>query len=161
MRRMHPNAALITRFYDAFGRRDGDAMAACYHPQVQFSDPAFPDLKGPKAGAMWQMLTRRAEDLQVVASDIHADDASGRAHWEADYTFSSTGNAVHNIIDATFEFRDGLIVKHTDVFDFHAWAKQALGFTGLMLGWTGFLQTKVQKTAGAQLDRYCEKHGIG
>lgn len=157
---MHPHAELITRFYDAFSRCDGDAMAACYHPDVHFSDPAFPDLRGARAGAMWKMLTSRAADLKVVASDIHADDTSGRAHWEADYTFGATGNKVHNVIDATFEFRDGLIVKHTDVFDFQAWAKQALGFTGLLLGWTSFLQNKVQKTAGGQLERYCEKNGI-
>lgn len=160
MRGMHPHAELITRFYDAFSRCDGDAMAACYHPDVRFSDPVFPDLQGARAGAMWQMLTERAEDLVVVASDIQADDTSGRAHWEADYTFSTTGNLVHNVIDATFEFKDGLIVKHTDVFDFHAWAKQALGFTGLLLGWTGFLQNKVRATAGGQHGRYCEKRGI-
>src|SRR6266851_2911100 len=35
------NARLIERFYTAFGRRDVDAMLACYHPQVVFSDAEF------------------------------------------------------------------------------------------------------------------------
>jgi hypothetical protein len=35
---------------------------------------------------------------------------------------------VLNIIDAEFEFNsEGLIIKHTDTFNFYAWAKQALG----------------------------------
>lgn len=160
MRGMHENAQLITRFYDAFSRLDGDAMAACYHPEVCFSDPVFPDLKGARAGAMWKMLTSRAADLRVEASGIDADDTTGRAHWEAHYTFSASGNHVHNVIDATFVFRDGLIVEHTDVFDFHAWAKQALGFKGALLGWTSFLHNKVREGAGAQLDKYCAKHSI-
>ena len=46
--------------------------------------------------------------------------AKGSAHWEADYTFSATKRKVHNVVDARFELRDGLIVKHTDVFDFGA-----------------------------------------
>jgi len=36
-----PNAALIQRFYEAFQRSDAEAMAACYAPDVQFSDPVF------------------------------------------------------------------------------------------------------------------------
>ena len=42
----HPNAALIERFYEAFQRRDVDAMAACYAPDVTFSDPVFVGLHG-------------------------------------------------------------------------------------------------------------------
>ena len=38
---------LIERFYAAFGRRDGKAMAACYAPEATFRDPVFGDLKGP------------------------------------------------------------------------------------------------------------------
>ncbi len=48
---------MIERFYDAFGRRDGAAMEACYAPDVHFSDPVFVDLRGAEAGAMWRMLT--------------------------------------------------------------------------------------------------------
>ena len=143
---MHPNAALITRFYEAFQKRDAATMAACYHEDVVFSDPAFPDLRGKRAGAMWTMLCGRAKDLSIEFSEVSADDKTGKAHWDARYTFS-TGNRVLNRIDATFEFRDGLIVKHTDHFDFKVWSGQALGLFGKLFGWTTFLQKKVQSEA--------------
>ncbi len=151
---MHPNEALVRRFYDAFSRRDGDAMAACYAPDVRFSDPVFTDLRGPRAGAMWRMLTGRAADLRVEASGIRADDATGQAHWEAWYTFSATGRAVHNVIDARFTFRDGLVVEHVDTFDFWRWSRQALGPTGLLLGWTPMVRNKVRATAAQGLEKF-------
>ena len=60
-----PMQELIERFYAAFDRHDGDAMAACYTPDVRFSDPAFGELRGPQAGAMLRMLTSRSTDLRV------------------------------------------------------------------------------------------------
>ena len=62
--------ALITEFYDAFSRCDAEAMAACYHDDVRFSDPVFTDLRGESAGNMWRMLCGRATDLKVEASNI-------------------------------------------------------------------------------------------
>lgn len=53
------NLALIERFYTAFDAGDGDAMAACYAPDVQFSDPVFTDLRaqgrGPARGVLGQV----------------------------------------------------------------------------------------------------------
>lgn len=157
---MHPNAALIERFYASFAARDAAGMQACYHPDVVFSDPAFGELRGAQAGAMWAMLCERGKDLQVTASGIEADDQRGRAHWDARYTFGQTGRPVLNRIDAEFEFRDGLIARHTDTFDFWAWARQALGPAGLMLGWTPVVQNKVRQSARAGLEKYMRDHGI-
>lgn len=151
---MHANEELIRRFYTAFQARDGAAMAACYHPQVQFSDPVFPDLRGAHAGGMWKMLCAKAADLKIEFRDIHANDNTGRAHWEAWYPFSATGRRVHNVIDASFEFRDGRIVRHVDRFDFHRWAGQALGPAGKLLGWTPLLRNKVRAMAAKNLDTY-------
>lgn len=148
---MHPNAELIERFYSAFARRDAAAMAACYHADARFADPVFPGLDGAGVRAMWAMLCAGGKDLKIEASGIDADDASGRAHWDAHYTFSGTGRPVLNRIDASFAFRDGLIVEHRDAFDFHRWATQALGLPGRLLGGTGWLQRKVQKHAAAKL----------
>jgi ketosteroid isomerase-like protein len=155
---MHPNAALIQRFYTAFAARDAAGMAACYHPEIVFEDPAFGELRGPEAGAMWAMLVERGKDLQVTVSDIHADDERGRAHWDARYTFGQTGRPVLNRIDAEFAFRDGLIVRHTDRFDFYAWTRQALGPAGLLLGWTPIIQNKVRQTARRGLEKYMAEH---
>jgi ketosteroid isomerase-like protein len=149
----HPNDELIQRFYDAFTRHDGDAMAACYAPGAQFSDPVFTDLRGEEPGAMWKMLTGRAEDLDVRLEEHEADDQRGSAHWLADYTFR-TGRKVHNDIRAEFKFEDGLIAEHRDSFSFYAWSRQALGAPGLLLGWTPIVKGKVQKEARAGLDEF-------
>ena len=148
---MNANEATLKRFYEAFQQRDAATMAACYAPDVQFSDPVFPDLRGADAGTMWKMLCERGKDLKVDFRDVRADDKAGAAHWDAWYTFSTTGRHVHNSIDATFEFRDGRIVRHADRFDLHRWAGQALGTPGKLLGWTPFLQNKIRAMAGKGL----------
>lgn len=154
---MHPNAALIQRFYDAFQRRDADAMVACYTPDVVFTDPAFGRLEGPRAGAMWKMLCTRAQDLEIRASAVEADDTTGAAHWDADYTFSATGRKVQNKIDASFRFRDGLICEHTDRFDFARWCRMALGPTGWLMTVVPPLQGKVRQQALAGLESWIRK----
>lgn len=155
---MHPNAELITRFYTAFARGDGAAMAACYGPKISFSDPVFPALEGQRAGAMWQMLCEGATDLEIRFSAVQADDRTGSAHWEADYTFS-TGRLVNNRIEASFTFEDGLIAAHVDRFDLYAWTRMALGPTGLFLGWTPMVQDKIRRQAAKGLDRWIAKQG--
>ena len=81
---MHPNAQLIERFYSAFQKRDGDGMAACYTPDVTFTDPVFPGLKGPRAGGMWRMLCERAKDLRKPPVRIEAMGSAlhGRPSWD-------------------------------------------------------------------------------
>ena len=153
------NRALITRFYEAFARRDGAAMAACYHPEARFSDPAFPNLRGAEIGAMWTMLCQRAQEFSLTFRDVQADASRGTAHWEAKYLFSKTGRHVHNIIEAEFSFKDGLIVAHDDRFDFWRWSRQALGPAGLLLGWSGFLRAKVQAEAAKGLAIFQKKGG--
>jgi ketosteroid isomerase-like protein len=148
----HPHAELIERFYSAFNALDGAAMAACYAPDVHFSDPVFQDLHGPEAGAMWVMLTGRAKDLKIELVTHEAHDERGSAHWLADYTFASTGRKVHNDVHAEFTFRDGLIHTHHDRFSFYGWARQALGPAGLLLGWTPIIQGKVRRQAREGLD---------
>lgn len=154
---MHPNATTIETFYACFGKRDAEGMIACYAPDVEFSDPVFPRLVGEEAFSMWRMLAGRAADLRVEASGIDADDTSGRAHWEAYYTFSQTGGKVHNRIDATFVFRDGKIVRHTDRFDLRAWASMALGLKGKLLGWLPAVQNAIRANADKGLRAYIGK----
>lgn len=154
---MNANEALIARFYTAFQQKDYRTMAACYHPEATFRDEAFDLKSGVEAAAMWKMLCLAGKDLSLKFSDIRADETSGTAHWEAFYTFSKTGRKVHNIITARFEFRDGLIFRHTDRFSFWRWSRQALGLPGLLLGWSSFLQNKVRATAMKGLRDFIEK----
>ena len=151
---MNVNEQLINKFYEAFAQKDYHTMAECYHPEAKFKDEAF-DLKGSKQiGLMWRMLIEKGTDLRIEFSNVQANDSTGRASWEAWYTFSSTGNKVHNIIDANFTFKEGKIFTHRDSFNFHRWASQSLGITGKLLGWTGFLHQKVRATAMSGLENY-------
>lgn len=148
---MHPNELLVQRFYEAFARRDAEAMAACYHRDVEFSDPVFPALSGEEARDMWRMLASRAVDLEVRFKVLGADDRKGAAHWDADYLFSKTGRKVNNRIDAEFEFEDGLIRRHRDHFDLWRWSRMALGTPGLLLGWSPVIGNAVRKEAAKGL----------
>jgi ketosteroid isomerase-like protein len=148
------NDALIQEFYEAFDQHDGERMAACYAPDAEFSDPVFPDLHGQEPGAMWRMLTGRADDLRVDLLEHEADGDRGTAHWRAHYTFTQTGRPVVNDVHASFRFRDGLIAEHHDDFGFHRWARQALGPTGLLLGWTPVVRSSTRKKARAGLDDF-------
>lgn len=147
----------IQTFYEAFKKGDSATMNACYHDDIEFTDPAFGTLKGADAKAMWTMLCKNGTDLKLEFSNIQADANKGTAHWEAWYTFTKTGRKVHNIVDAKFEFKDGKISKHVDHFNLRNWAKQALGFQGLLLGGTSFFQKKLQQQTNGMLAKFQEK----
>ena len=151
---MHPNETLIREFYAAFARKDGGAMARCYHADVFFSDPVFPRLHGDEAGDMWKMLLSRAADLEVTLDSAKAEDGAGEAQWTARYTFSKTGRPVVNHVSAMFAFREGRIVRHYDRFSFYRWAAQALGPMGKALGWFAPIKWKVRKEAARGLEKF-------
>lgn len=155
----HSHAACIEAFYEAFSRFDAEGMSRCYTDDVRFSDPVFPDLRGEAARDMWRMLCARGGDvgLRVEVSGVFADAAAGRAHWEAWYTFSVTGRAVHNRIDATFTFRDGRIATHRDAFDLWRWTGMALGPVGRLFGWAPPLQNTLRRRAGADLTKFSRR----
>ena len=155
---MNEHEELIKRFYTSFRDKDYRAMQECYHAEIIFSDPVFQNLMGNKAKAMWHMLTSRASDLKIMHSHIKSSGNNGSCHWEAWYPFSVTGRKVHNIIDATFEFRDGKIWRHTDHFDFWRWSRMALGMPGIFLGWTPMVKSQVRKRAAGNLEKFIQSH---
>lgn len=157
----HPHADLIDRFYTAFAAHDAAGMVACYHPQITFSDPVFGTLQDDAARAMWQMLVGRSGDLRVVARNIRADDDVGSAAWDAWYTFTQTGRAVHNRVTASFRFADGLIREHHDHFSLWRWEAQALGMSGMLLGWSPPVRTTVRKRAQGQLAQFRARQTTG
>lgn len=142
---MSQNDKVIVRFYEAFAAGDADAMARCYAQKIHFHDPVFQDLEGPQVMKMWRLLLGRSDDLEIALGEHSVAGDSGSAHWSAVYTFSQTGRVVHNEIDATFRFEDGLIVDHRDSFDFWKWTRMALGVPGLLLGWSPIVQGKVRQ----------------
>lgn len=154
---MHPNARLIHTLYGAFQRRDAGTMAACYAADAVFRDPVFGELPRDRAVAMWRMLCERATDLDLTVADVAADDARGSARWEARYTFGATGRRVTNRIQAAFEFAGGKIRRHVDRFDLYAWARQALGLRGLLLGWAPPVQRAIRARAARGLEAFMQR----
>ena len=158
----HANAELLTKFYSAFSVCDADTMASCYHENAEFEDPVF-SLHGKKeVVAMWTLLCTTVKEKgrdvwKLNFSDIDADGVNGKAHWEPHYRFSATGRMVHNIIDARFKFKDGLIISHHDYFSFWRWSRKAFGPVGMLLGWTPFLKNKVRSQAAANLAAFMAK----
>ncbi|MFC4723601.1 nuclear transport factor 2 family protein [Geojedonia litorea] len=147
---------LLVSFYSAFKELDAETMASCYHPEIVFQDPAFGILKGERAKNMWRMLceSQKGKDFKITYSQIEADDQLGSASWEALYTFSKTGRKVHNKIRASFEFKDGKIIKHTDDFDFNKWSSQAFGVRGAILGRTKFFRNKLRHRVNRMLSKF-------
>ncbi len=117
-------AALI-RFYEAFARRDGEAMAAMYAPQATFEDPVF-RLEGADIGKMWIGLSRRAKDLSLSYTVAQAGSGWETVEWTARYLFSGN-RPVANVILSEIQFEGEKIIGQTDRFDFPRWAAQALG----------------------------------
>jgi hypothetical protein len=141
--------AALTRFYEAFARRDGDAMAAMYAPDATFEDPVF-RLTGADIGKMWTGLTRSARDFSVQFTVAKAGAGTGVVEWTAHYLFGGKRPVV-NVIVSEIAMQDGLIVRQSDTFDFARWAAQALGVTGLLFGRMAWLRRSVSKTAAARL----------
>ena len=102
------------------------------------------------------MTSRAKGNFEIVLIEASADAEGGRARWEAKYTFSQTGNFVHNRIDAIFAFRDGKIVRHVDRFSFWRWSSQALGAAGKLFGWSWPLKALVRRKAKASLLGFME-----
>jgi ketosteroid isomerase-like protein len=144
-------ADVARAFYTAFSERDAEAMARLYHPQATFQDPVFGTLDAVRTAAMWRMLLGRAQDIQVSSVLLGVDGQTARVRWEARYAFSQTGRRVHNVVHARLNVQDGLIIRHTDRFNFWVWARQALGLPGLLLGWTPMLHRRVSRSALAGL----------
>jgi hypothetical protein len=148
---------VINNFYTNFNKLKPEEMVKNYHKDVTFEDPGFGVLHGEHAKNMWRMLCENATNFRIDFSGIEIKNNKGYAHWEAHYTFSKTGKKVHNIIDAEFEFKDGLIIKHTDTFDLHKWARQALGFKGLLFGGTSFFKKKLNQQTNHLLSKFESK----
>ncbi len=150
---------IINRFYTAFANADWQTMAECYHEDAVFSDPVFPLIKGKEIAAMWQMLIERSKgNIDVAFSNVLEDELTGRADWVAEYFFSASERRVINRIHAEFEFCDGKIIRHTDSFNLHKWASQALGIKGKLFGGFVFFRKKLQKTARQGLDGFIARN---
>ena len=155
---MKTNTQIVTEFYTAFQNKDSKTMTSLYAENISFTDPAFGTLIGEDAKNMWRMLCENATDLKITFEVLEASSNMVKAHWEANYTFSRTGNRVHNKIDASLTIKEGLIESHVDQFNLWVWSQQALGTSGWLLGWSGAFKSKLQKQTKKLLANYKSKY---
>lgn len=157
---MNTNETLINHFYSCFQHKDVKGMQDCYADNAVFNDPVFQNLNAAEVRSMWAMLIKSGKDMRIEFKNIHGNEKGATAEWDAWYTFSKTGKKVHNHVIGSFLIEDGKIVQHTDHFDFYRWAKQALGLTGILLGWTSFLKKKIGVTAKKSLQDFRRKTSL-
>ena len=155
--------SLIHNFYRSFSELDPEGMAACYHPDIEFEDPAFGKLKGDMAINMWRMLcdSQKGKDFRITYSILDESEDGGTARWEAFYTYGKNKRRVHNIITGEFRFRDGRIIQHTDRFDLYRWSRQALGITGALIGWTPWFRKKLHGQTNQLLKKFMGREQAG
>ncbi len=156
---MNQNEATIHKFYTAFQNKDYTTMQSCYADDTVFNDPAFGLIDAEHARAMWEMHCKKAKKLSLTFGNIQLlDDEYATCDWCAQYQFGKNGRRVNNKIRAHLRLKDGLIVEHTDAFDFYKWTRMALGLNGFLFGWSNFMQGRIQKKARKTLVEYIDKN---
>jgi ketosteroid isomerase-like protein len=149
---------LVHTFYSAFQQKNFAVMQQCYHQDAVFFDPVFKHLSLPMTRAMWHMLCTQGKDLVLNFEVLNSTDNSVQVKWQANYTFSLTGRRVRNVIHSHITLKDGLIWKHQDNFSLYRWCIMAFGLSGILLGFTPFLQNKIHRTALRNLSKFMEKN---
>ncbi|MBS1920819.1 MAG: nuclear transport factor 2 family protein [Bacteroidetes bacterium] len=159
---MEGNSALIEKFYTAFQKLDYAVMNSCYSDDIVFSDPVFILLKNDEVRSMWEMLCKNAKNFSLNYSNIQAvDEEYYTCNWTATYIFSKTGRKVVNHIKAFMRIKNGKIIEHSDAFRLSTWISQALGWKGVLFGWTNFMKRKVQRAARKSLNHFMERKTEG
>lgn len=154
---MTPSEKTIHQLYTSIADGTISEIEDCYAPNVKFHDPIFGTLKGPEVPKMWKMLIKKSKgNLVIKYTIIKSGSHKGSAQWTATYTFGKNKRLIENKIQSEFHFKDGLIIKQNDNFDIWTWAKQAFGFSGFLLGWTGYMQNKIHQKAKSSLKDYIE-----
>jgi ketosteroid isomerase-like protein len=136
---------VLTRFYEALSRRDGETMASLYANDATFEDAVY-EVKGEDVGRMWRGLMAKAKTLTISYTIAKAGSGTGTVEWTARYVFPGGGPVV-NVILSELELENGLIVRQRDSFDFRRWAAQALGTKGKVLGRFEWFRRIVSRTA--------------
>lgn len=152
---MDVNVETMRSFYEAFSRKDAEAMNAQYHQDIMFSDPAFGVLEGEEVRRMWRMLCSGAKDFKLEFGPVNdRGDNYYTCEWKASYLFSATGNRVVNKAKGFMKIENGKITEHSDAFRFYVWARQAFGLRGWLLGWTTFFQRRVRSRIREKLQKF-------
>jgi ketosteroid isomerase-like protein len=151
---MHPHEALVRRFFDRLAAHDAEGAAACYHPDVFYSDPLFPRVRGALAADLWRMRLTELPELAVRLEEACGDAQGALARWELHY--AADGRRIAVAVRSMFAFRDGRIARHYDHFSLWRWAARAHGTAGAALGWFGPYRWAVRRRFSRALERFSD-----
>ena len=144
---MKLNEDVVKDFYSAFAKLDYKTMQDCYSDDPVFNDPVFGIVQGSDVKLMWKRLCRNAKNFSLTYDSVKCDGEYCTCNWIARYTFSKTGRTVVNNVKSYMRIVNGKITEHTDDFNIYRWSRQALGLTGILLGWSGYLKNKIRRQA--------------
>jgi len=148
---------ILNNFYTAYCNKNLSEISDFYHPEIEFYDHAFGNLKKDELMTMWSMLFNRAfKDLTINVSNIKVENEIGSSHIDCYYTYALTNRKVHNSIDTRITFKDNLIIEQIDIFSLKEWAKQSLGWKEGLIANTLFFKNKLQKQTRKALFKYAE-----
>lgn len=152
------NINIPEQFYGALTNHNSSEMIKLYHDDVIFTDPAFGMLQGIRAKKMWEMLLANSKsDLNIQYEILDSSNEQATVSWIAKYKFGPQRRLVENHVIASLKIKQGKIVEHHDTFNMWKWSSQALGLSGRLLGWTGFMKKKVQLKTNRALDKYMKE----
>lgn len=103
------------------------------------------------------LLSQKKESTIITFNSIQASSEKGTVNWIAEYFYGEKKRKVINKVNASFKFKEGKIIEHTDTFNLWEWTKQAMGITGFLMGWTSFMKDKIQATTNKNLDDFIQK----
>lgn len=149
---MHPHEALIRRFYARLAARDAEGALACYHPEVFFSDPLHPRLRGEAACDLWRLRLAGEGFARITLEAASGDADEGLARWSAAGVVRGRPVAIRG--RSMFAFREGRIVRHYDHYSLWRWTAQAFGAVGAALGWFGPFRWALRSRATRALERF-------
>lgn len=125
----------VETFYKSLVGKDISGIRSVLSPKTEFSDPAYPHLKGKDVQSMWHLITE-SDPLSIEYKIYGVEGSTVYGGWVADYELF--GRPIHNVIKSKFTVKDGQIIFHKDSFDFDRWSEQALpGFANKGLGLLG------------------------
>ncbi|HEX6632714.1 MAG TPA: nuclear transport factor 2 family protein [Usitatibacter sp.] len=149
---MHPHESVVRRLYAALAARGAEEAAACYHPEIFYSEPLHPRLRGDAVRDLWRMRLAPGE-----AYEIRLDEASGgadgaTARWTVRARVRGRPVEIHG--RSLFAFRDGRISRQYDHYSLWRWSAQALGPAGAAFGWLGPVRWALRTRARRALERF-------
>jgi hypothetical protein len=149
---MHSHESLVRSLYAALAARRPEEAAACYHPDIFYSDPLHPRLRGEAVVDLWRMRLAPGTACEIRLDEASGGDQGAMARWTM--RTQVRGRPVEIRGRSLFAFREGRISRHYDHYSLWRWSTQAFGPAGATLGWLGPVRWALRSRARRALERF-------